>query len=135
MRRVTDKFLLYHLVSSKTSDTYHSISSTSSLIFKNHGDVNIKDLAYEANMSLKRFELKFTEQVGVPPKLYARITRFNYALLLKIQNILKNWTDISHRSGYYDQMHFIKDFKEFAGDSPGNFYKTTPLPDEDYRKQ
>lgn len=135
MKKFTDKFLMSHLINCKVSDPYFSITSTSSLIFKNHGNVNIKSLAYEANMSLKRFEVKFTEQVGVPPKLYARITRFNYALLMKVQNILKNWTDISHRSGYYDQMHFIKEFKEFAGDSPGNFYKTTPLPYEDYRKQ
>lgn len=135
MKKLTDKFLLSHLVSCKATDPYHSITSTSSLIFLNHGNVSIKSLAYEANMSLKRFEVKFTEQVGVPPKLYARITRFNYALLMKVQNILKNWTDISHRCGYYDQMHFIKEFKEFAGDSPGSFYKTTPLPYENYRKQ
>ncbi len=135
MKKITDKFLLSYLVNCKTFDPYHSITSTSSLIFGNHGNVNIKSLAYQANMSLKRFEVKFTEQVGIPPKLYARITRFNYALLMKVQNISKNWTDICHRSGYYDQMHFIKEFKEFAGDSPGNFYKTTPLPYEDYRKQ
>lgn len=135
MKRLTDRFLLSYLVKRKASDPYHSISSTSSFIYKNKGNVNIKRLACDANMSLKRFEIKFTEQVGIPPKLFARITRFNYALLLRIQNISGSWTDISHRCGYYDQMHFIKEFKEFAGDSPGNFYKTTPLPYEDYRKQ
>lgn len=128
MKKITDKFFLSHLVNSKRQEADDSITSTSSLIFQNHGNVNIKSLASQANMSLKRFEVKFTEQGGVPPKLYARITRFNYALLMKVQNILKNWTDISHKCGYYDQMHFIKAFKEFAGDSPGNFYKTTPLP-------
>lgn len=135
MKMLADEFLLSQLVKSKAKDHCHSISSTSAVIFRNAGRVNIKSLAYDANMSLKNFELKFTQQVGLPPKLFARITRFNYAILMKIQNKANNWTDISHRCGYYDQMHFIKEFKEFAGDSPLNFYKTTPLPYEDYRKQ
>ena len=135
MKKISDKFFLSHLLVSRRYDPYYSISSTSAIIFQSFGNVNIKNLAYNANMSLKRFELKFTEQVGIPPKLFARINRFNFALLLKMQNALLNWTDISHRCGYYDQMHFIKEFKEFAGDSPANFYKTTPLPYEDYKKQ
>jgi AraC-like DNA-binding protein len=135
MKKISDKFLLSHLVKNKNSDPYHSITSTSSLIFANNGNVNIKSLANEANMSLKRFEIKFTEQVGIPPKLFARITRFNHALMVKMRNMSKSWTDISNLCGYYDQMHFIKEFKEFAGDSPANFYKITPLPYEDYKKQ
>jgi len=135
MKILTDKFLMMHLLQSKATDPHHSITSTSLLIYKSYGNVNIKSLAYEANMSLKRFETRFTEQVGIPPKIFARLTRFNYALFIKMQNIDKSWTDISHQCGYYDQMHFIKEFKEFAGDSPGNFYKKTPPPYEEYRHQ
>ncbi|MEJ7683207.1 MAG: helix-turn-helix domain-containing protein [Segetibacter sp.] len=131
MKNCSDEFLLEHLVKSKANDPYNSITSASALLFLNP-NINIKKLAYEANMCLKSFELKFACQVGLPPKLFARITRFNYALLLKTQNVLKNWTDIAHKCGYYDQMHFIKEFKQFAGDTPVNFYKETPLPRENY---
>lgn len=132
MKNCTDELLLSHLISSKANDPYNGITSASALIFRNPFTVNIKRLAYEANMSMRSFELKFTRQVGLPPKLFARITRFNYALLMKIQDSSKNWTDISHKCGYYDQMHFIKEFKQFAGDTPVNFYKETPLPEENY---
>lgn len=134
MKILTDEFLLKHLIKSKANDPYNSITAASAFLFENSARVNIKRLAYEANMSLRTFELKFTRQVGIPPKLFARITRFNYALLIKIRNISTSWTEISHKCGYYDQMHFIKEFKQFAGDTPLNFYKTTPLPSEDYRK-
>ncbi len=132
LKNYSDEFLLAHLVKTKADDPYNSITSASALIFRNPGDVNIKKLAYEANMSLKSFELKFTRQVGIPPKLFARITRFNYALLMKTQNTSMNWTEILYKCGYYDQMHFIKEFKQFAGDTPVNFYKETPLPNENY---
>jgi len=131
LKNCSDEFLLEHLVKSKANDPYNSITSASALLFRNP-NINIKKLAYEANMNLKSFELKFTRQVGLPPKLFARITRFNYALLMKTKNTLKNWTDIAHKCGYYDQMHFIKEFKQFAGDTPVNFYKETPLPRENY---
>ncbi len=133
MKSIADELLLSLLIKSKADDPYNGITFASELIFRNPSGVNIKSLAYEANMSLRSFELKFTRQVGISPKLFARITRFNYALLMKIQNISNNWTEISHKCGYYDQMHFIKEFKEFAGNTPGNFYKTTPLPYEDYK--
>jgi AraC-like DNA-binding protein len=134
MKNVADELLLSNLLRSKTSDVCNSITSTSSIIFQNKGNVNVKNLACEANMSLRSFEKKFAEQVGIAPKIYARLNRFNHALFLRMINSSRSWTDISHQCGYYDQMHFIKEFKEFAGDSPGNFYKISPLPFENYKK-
>src|SRR4051812_12892686 len=60
LKKCSDKFFFSHLCDFKTSDPYYSITSTSSFIFRNPGNVNIKNLANEANMSLKRFEIKFT---------------------------------------------------------------------------
>ncbi|MDB5249173.1 MAG: AraC family transcriptional regulator [Segetibacter sp.] len=134
LKNLSDKFFVSHLNKSKSKDPYSSITSTSSLIFDTNGNVNIKSLASDANMSLRSFEMNFTQQVGIPPKLFSRITRFNYALMIKMKNMSKSWTDICHHCGYYDQMHFIKEFKQFTGNTPLNFYKNTPLPIEDYRK-
>lgn len=134
LKSLTDTLLLSYLLKSKKADPNNSITYTSSVIFKNHGNANIKNLAYEANMCLRTFELRFTEQVGISPKMYARLTRFNRAILIRTKNKAISWTDICHQCGYYDQMHFIKEFKQFAGDSPSGFYKTTPLPFENYRE-
>jgi len=134
LKSLTDNLLLSFLAKSKKTDPNNSITFASSLIFQTQGNINIKNLACEANMCLRTFELRFTEQVGISPKMYARLTRFNHAILMRIKNMSANWTDISHQCGYYDQMHFIKEFKQFAGDTPLNFYKSTPLPSEDYRK-
>lgn len=135
IKKLTDKFLTSFLFEHKAGDPYHSITSTSSSIVEQRGNVNIKDLAYQANMSLKRFEVRFTEQVGISPKLFARITRFNYALIFIMKNTSKSWSDVAYHCGYYDQMHFIKEFKEFAGNTPANFYKKTPLPIENFKIQ
>jgi AraC-like DNA-binding protein len=134
LRSLTDTLLLSYLSKSKKTDPNSSITFASSLLFQNQGNVNIRKLAYDANMCLRTFEQRFTEQVGISPKMYARLTRFNHAILIRIKNTSTSWTDISYQCGYYDQMHFIKEFKQFAGESPSNFYKSTPLPSEDYRE-
>ena len=54
----------------------------------------------------------------MPPKLFARIIRFSKAYRLRENFPNMNWTSIAHECGYFDQMHFIRDFKEFAGVSP-----------------
>jgi AraC-like DNA-binding protein len=72
-------------------------------------------------LSQRRFIERFTEEVGLPPKLYCRIQRF--------QAVLKNihaghapvWADIALGGGYYDQAHFIRDFKTFSGFTPTEY--------------
>jgi methylphosphotriester-DNA--protein-cysteine methyltransferase len=58
------------------------------------------------------------EQVGVSPKLYARIVRFETALDSKARSRVKSWTDVAHESGYYDQMHMVHDFEGLTGGTP-----------------
>jgi AraC-like DNA-binding protein len=72
-------------------------------------------------LSPRRFIERFTEEVGLPPKLYCRIQRF--------QNVLKSihdgrtpvWADVALGGGYYDQAHFIRDFKTFSGFTPTDY--------------
>jgi methylphosphotriester-DNA--protein-cysteine methyltransferase len=67
---------------------------------------------------LATFERRFTREIGLPPKLYARIARFESALESKALSSDESWTEITNRLGYFDQMHLIKDFKEFSGEVP-----------------
>ncbi|NLR57876.1 AraC family transcriptional regulator [Chitinophaga polysaccharea] len=82
------------------------------------GALSMDKLASEACLSLRQFERKCTERLGMPPKQYSRLIRFCKAYQLKEMFPDKTWTEIAYKSGYYDQMHFIRDFKKFAGITP-----------------
>jgi AraC-like DNA-binding protein len=56
--------------------------------------------------------------VGLRPKLFVRIARFEAALENKARFASKPWTDVAHEFGYYDQMHMVHDFGEFTGGTP-----------------
>lgn len=78
----------------------------------------IENAASLSYLSLKQFERKCNERIGMNPKLFTRIIRFSKAYRLHESNPHLSWTQIAHESGYYDQMHMIKDFKTFAGVNP-----------------
>ena len=56
------------------------------------------------------------------PKYYAKVLRFNYAFGLKRANPALDWFDIIYDCGYFDQTHFIKEFRHFTGQPPVAFY-------------
>ena len=82
------------------------------------GRIQVPALAEQACMSQRQFERRFTREIGLPPKLYARIARFESALESKALSKTESWTEITNRLGYFDQMHLIKDFREFSGEVP-----------------
>jgi AraC-like DNA-binding protein len=91
------------------------------LIIDKFGNITVKELACNLNISDRQLERRFLEVVGVSPKLFTRMIRMNYVFkLLKTDPDLK-WQDIIYLCGYYDQAHFIRDFKCFAGESPKAF--------------
>lgn len=79
---------------------------------------HIDNVAIDSCLSIRQFERKCRERLGMSPKLFSRIARFSKAYRMYEANTDLSWTDISYKCGYFDQMHFIKDFKEFAGVSP-----------------
>ena len=88
-------------------------------ILARYGSVRIKDLADRYGVGIRQFERKFTSSVGYPPKLHARIARFQSALDMKIRYPDKTWRDIAHVLCYHDQMHMIHDFAKLGGGAPG----------------
>ncbi len=129
---LTDTYLLSYLHKQKALTYNDSMTFISNEIQKNKGIVNIDKLAYNANMSLRTFERRFIDQVGLSPKLFCNITRFNHALDLKIKFPQLDWTSVALTCGYYDQNHLIKDFKKFAGYTPSVVQKQSHLAVVDY---
>lgn len=85
-------------------------------------NTSIDKIASMACMSLRNFERKCKERLGMSAKLYARIARFHKAYKILETKPTIAWTDLAYKVGYYDHMHFIKDFKEFAKQTPTLVY-------------
>jgi len=85
------------------------------------GHLNIGTLAAELGCSQKHLIAQFREQIGLPPKVVARIMRFNRVVSLLKHDDGVRWAKIALDCGYYDQAHFIRDFREFAGSTPSEF--------------
>ncbi|HRI22365.1 MAG TPA: AraC family transcriptional regulator [Panacibacter sp.] len=125
MARFADKFLLHFLNLQKAHITlYDGITFISNELFTKVPMLTIGQYAHKANMSVRNFGRRFTEQTGVSPKLYCRLLRFNNAINVKMKNPQSNWTSVAYECGYYDQMHMIKDFREFANVNPGEFFQS-----------
>ncbi len=86
----------------------------------------VRQLASAFNLSPRQFERKFKQYAGFSPKLFSRITRFQAAMSRyepagKKQSS-KSLTQIAFECGYYDQAHFIHEFKTFSGYHPKKYF-------------
>ena len=77
----------------------------------------IASLAERIGRSRRHLATRFREQVGLPPKTVARIFRFRRALELLGSG--SGFADVAYECGYFDQAHLNRDFRQFAGTSPG----------------
>jgi AraC-like DNA-binding protein len=84
------------------------------------GDVRIAHLRRETGLSKTRLAAAFRDQIGMPPKLFARIVRFRGALAM-VERGNGSLADVALAAGYYDQPHFNADFRELTGWSPSEF--------------
>lgn len=80
--------------------------------------VRVRDLADDSGLSQRRFIELFTRQVGITPKLYSRIQRFQHTLQRVPVRREVDWCELAFDAGYYDQSHLIRDFQQFSGLSP-----------------
>jgi AraC-like DNA-binding protein len=99
-------------------DSIGPVAHTASQVLLSAGCVRVSDLAYAVGLGIRQFERRFRYEIGIPPKLYARIVRFEAALRRKAAAPEMQWTDIAHDLGYHDQMHMVHDFNRLSGDSP-----------------
>jgi AraC-like DNA-binding protein len=90
-----------------------------SLAIEQRGLVRVDDLAAHVRLGARQFERRFQEQVGLSPKLFLRILRFQEVLnAIRYGLDATSWADVAAAHGFYDQAHFIHDFKGFVGESP-----------------
>lgn len=87
-------------------------------IWKHNGNLELADLRSELFLTERSFERKFKQYVGLSPKLFSRIVKFQSSLQSLRTASFEKLSDIAYRHQYADQSHFIRNFREFAGCSP-----------------
>ena len=105
----------------KARNNFHCLDTVATQMLYNDSNVAMDWLAKEACLCTKQFERNFHERVGVNPKLFARIIRFNKAYNIKNKYPGNDWLRIAIECGYYDYQHLAKDYKEFTGVTPNEF--------------
>jgi AraC-like DNA-binding protein len=115
MKMIVEGFLLKHADRLKRA---LPIDGVLPLLIKKGGLIRIDQLASHACLSIRQFERVFQQRIGLPPKRFSRMVRFAQAWIMKEQQPQISWIKIAHQCGYFDQMHLIRDFHEFAGVNP-----------------
>jgi AraC-like DNA-binding protein len=101
----------------------HALDHVTRKLLLTGGNISLDSQSDEACLCTKQFTRKFYERVGVNPKTYARIIRFNRAYNIKNAYPENDWLDIAVECGYYDHQHLIKDYKQFTGKTPDKFHR------------
>ncbi|AVR44455.1 AraC family transcriptional regulator [Christiangramia fulva] len=84
---------------------------------------SIDQLSSKSCLSSRQFERKSFQYLGVNPKFYTRIARFNKTYQMRLKNPDLDWLSIAMACGYYDYQHLVKDYLEFANDTPKLFFQ------------
>jgi len=97
------------------------IQTTIDALIASSGNTPIAAITKQDLAQRRRLERKFQQQVGLSPKQLGKVIRLQQALTMLLNNKDDKLMDIAYARKYYDQAHFIRDFKEFTGVSPKEF--------------
>jgi AraC-like DNA-binding protein len=120
----------------RRSPTLHPATSLALQMFGSKGlGATVRNAASEAGVCKRHFIRLFSAQVGLTPKLFCRVLRFQHARVLTEQDarVLPDpaertpcaidWAALATTCGYFDQSHLINDFNEFSGSSPTQYVR------------
>ncbi len=96
-------------------------------VWRQEGRLSVRQLAREIGLSERTLQRRFSDALGMKPKGYARLARFLHACSLLHAGSRRQLADVSEDCGYYDQAHFIADFRALAGMTPGQFARASTV--------
>jgi len=120
----TENYLLKNLLDRKIDLGY--VNFAAELIRKSK-EASIENLTTKLFVSQRQLEREFKDKIGITPKHYQRLTRINEVLRLLNDRQELDLTSVAYYCGYFDQAHFINDFKSFTGLSPSIYAKGNGL--------
>ena len=116
--------IISEFLEKKIEKNQHDLPAMVSCInhmIRSKGPLKVEQVADQYFISKRQFERKFKDFSGLSPKLFSRIARFHRACE-QFGNKRQSLTAIAYDCGYYDQSHFIHDFKEFSGFHPKQYF-------------
>lgn len=115
---IVEKYLLAKFIALQTNNAVDDIAN---LLQADPTGFTLDSIAQQACLSTKQFYRKFVERIGLSPKFYSRIARFNHAYQYKVAHPAAYWSSIAQSFGYTDYHHLEKEFKEFTGLTPNDW--------------
>lgn len=98
------------------------VKDTVDALLLSSGNATIKEVLKNDPSKRRQLERKFTSQIGMSPKQLGKVIRLQAALKMMLEPRPESLAKIAYDNDYYDQAHFSKDFKEFTGTAPKDFF-------------
>lgn len=117
---LTEAFLLERLTSKNNIDKL--VQSTVETILTAKGQLSVSELSEQYDINRRQLVRKFSSAIGLSPKQLSKTYRLQSALQSLLTDESSSLTEVAYQNDYFDQAHFIKDFKEFTGLTPKEFY-------------
>jgi AraC-like DNA-binding protein len=106
----------------KSMKPLHPIDKACQYMLQWEDPISLDLIADQSCLSVRQFIRKFEERIGINPKMFNRIIRFDRAFRMKNNQPHLDWLYIAIATGYYDYQHLVKDFKAFTNLTPTAFY-------------
>lgn len=90
-----------------------------------HGDLRMAQIEKSTGLTLRQMERKFSSQLGISPKMFARVVRFGAVTAAAERSPAPDWGRIAAEYGFSDQPHLVREFKAFAGLTPTGYHAET----------
>jgi transcriptional regulator GlxA family with amidase domain len=117
--RLLESALLERLV--RYRGAHCAVRAALDVVESTQGRARTMDLAAAVDLSQRRLIGLFAAEVGLTPKVFGRITRFQHALACSRTRREADWAELAVECGYYDQSHLIHDFVAFVGVAPDDY--------------
>ncbi len=121
MIEVVELFLIQEI--RRKSYSSHSLDIATLQVFNSEFIPGVDDLAKSACQSTRNFERQFRHRMGVSPKYFLKVLRFENAFRMRNKNPNLDWFTIAIACGYYDYQHLAKDYRDLTGLTPNRFHE------------
>jgi len=118
--QIVETFLLRELADKNRIDTI--VKSTVETIFNANGQFSVNEFSKSNNINRRQLARKFSSSIGLSPKQLAKTIRIQSTLKILLNEDVSSLTDLAYKNEFFDQAHFIKEFKEFTGLTPKEFF-------------
>jgi AraC-like DNA-binding protein len=125
LSRLVQNFLLFRLTHAQ-HEAHPPVMRAADRLLVEGGTTPIESVAKESGISRRQLERLFHEQIGVGPKRFAALVRFEWAL--RHLNSYSSCADLAYDAGYADQAHFVRSFRDKAGMTPGEYRRQAASP-------